>query len=163
MASSGLPPASVGQPVHTPSTPRTKVTKQLTGKRDDTVLHSAARSGDIAAIRDILDNAKHGELAELLSMQNSAGETSLFVAAEYGYYELVRELIQHYDLSTAAIKAKNGFDALHIAAKQGDIGAHKTFPLHCLEFSSVAWMTLISSCRSGESAVGGSSRAVDDS
>lgn len=105
----------------TPMTPRKKMTKQLTGKRDDSPLHSAARAGNIMAIRDIIDDAAEEELTELLSKENWAGETALFVAAEYGYYELVRELIEFYDLPAAGIKAKNGFDALHIAAKQGDL------------------------------------------
>ncbi|KAG8371406.1 hypothetical protein BUALT_Bualt13G0084400 [Buddleja alternifolia] len=105
-----------------PTTPRKKMTKQLTGKRDDTVLHSAARAGNIIEIRQIMENASgEEELREILSKQNSAGETGLFVAAEYGYFEVVREMIMHYDLVDAGIKAKNGFDALHIAAKQGDL------------------------------------------
>ncbi|KZV23938.1 ankyrin repeat-containing protein-like [Dorcoceras hygrometricum] len=104
-----------------PTTPRKKMVKQLTGKRDDTALHSAARSGNIVAIREIIDDSGEDELAELLSRENSAGETALYVAAEYGYFEVVREMIKHYDLATAGIKAKNGFDALHIAAKQGDL------------------------------------------
>ncbi|KAI3461503.1 hypothetical protein Pfo_018166 [Paulownia fortunei] len=110
--------ASPGQP---PTTPRKKMTKQLTGKRDDTPLHSAARAGNIVAIRDIIDGAGEEELRELLSKQNSAGETALYVAAEYGYFEVVKEMIKHYDLVDAGIKARNGFDALHIAAKQGDL------------------------------------------
>lgn len=102
--------------------------KQLTGKREDTALHSAARAGQIAAIKEIIDDANEEEVIELLSKQNSAGETPLYVAAEYGYVELVRELIKHYCLVDAGIKAKNGFDALHIAAKQGDLGiAFKLF------------------------------------
>ncbi|KAL8525590.1 hypothetical protein ACS0TY_015000 [Phlomoides rotata] len=104
------------------STPRKKVVKQLTGKRDDTALHSAARAGQIGSIREIIDGADNEEeLRDLLSKQNSAGETALFVAAEYGYFEVVREMIKHYDLAEAGIKARNGFDALHIAAKQGDL------------------------------------------
>lgn len=115
------------------------MTKQLTGKRDDSALHSAARAGNLMAVRDIIDDATEEELIELLSKENWAGETALYVAAEYGYYELVRELIQFYDLATAGIKAKNGFDALHIAAKQGDLGInfppftfffHLSFLLH---------------------------------
>ncbi|KAK4483148.1 hypothetical protein RD792_010328 [Penstemon davidsonii] len=99
------------------------MTKQLTGKRDDSALHSAARAGNIIAIRDIIECAGEDEeeLNELLSKENSAGETPLYVAAEYGYFEVVREMIKHYDLVTAGIKARNGFDALHIAAKQGDL------------------------------------------
>lgn len=30
--------------------PRKKMTKQLTGKKDDTKLHSAARAGNLAAV-----------------------------------------------------------------------------------------------------------------
>ncbi|GER44850.1 ankyrin repeat family protein [Striga asiatica] len=106
----------------TPTTPRKKMTKQLTGKRDDTPLHSAARAGNIIAIREIINDAgDEAELMEILSRENSAGETALYVAAEYGYFEVVREMIKYYDLSAAGIKARNGFDALHIAAKQGDL------------------------------------------
>lgn len=100
------------------------MTKQLTGKRDDTPLHSAARAGNLAVIMEIISKAgeAEAELKELLEKQNQAGETALYVAAEYGYVDVVREMIKHYDLSDAGIKARNGFDALHIAAKQGDLG-----------------------------------------
>ncbi|KAL3530681.1 hypothetical protein ACH5RR_010003 [Cinchona calisaya] len=102
-------------------TPRKKITKQLTGKRDDTALHSAARAGNPKAVWEIFNELSDEELTELLSRQNSAGETALYIAAEYGYVELVREMIKYYDLVAAGIKARNGFDALHIAAKQGDL------------------------------------------
>ncbi|KAL1298547.1 hypothetical protein HN51_042881 [Arachis hypogaea] len=99
-----------------------KMTKQLTGKRDDTHLHSAARSGSLSVLRETLTGIEdQEELHELLARQNQDGETPLYVAAEYGYVDLVRELIQLYDLADAGIKARNGFDALHIAAKQGDL------------------------------------------
>ncbi|KAB2606813.1 ankyrin repeat-containing protein [Pyrus ussuriensis x Pyrus communis] len=97
------------------------MTKQLTGKRDDTPLHSGARSGNMAVVMDILENTEEGALKELLTKQNSSDETALYVAAEYGYVDLVREMIKCYDLSDAGIKARNGFDAFHIAAKQGDM------------------------------------------
>ncbi|KAK6144521.1 hypothetical protein DH2020_021341 [Rehmannia glutinosa] len=84
---------ALASPGHQPTTPRKKMTKQLTGKRDDTQLHSAARAGNIIAIKEIIDGAgDEEELRELLCKENSAGETPL-----------------------------NGFDALHIAAKQGDL------------------------------------------
>ncbi|KAK2370931.1 ankyrin repeat-containing protein [Trifolium repens] len=103
------------------STSRKKMTKQLTGKRDDTPLHSAARAGNLDVVRDTLNSAEEDELLELLARQNQDGETALYVAAEYGYIDVVREMIQYYDLADAGIKARNGFDAFHIAAKQGDI------------------------------------------
>ncbi|CAN4101823.1 unnamed protein product [Withania somnifera] len=101
--------------------PRKKMTKQLTGKRNDSSLHAAARAGNLVAIREILDKTREEDLAELMIKQNSAGETALYVAAEYGYYQLVRDMIHYYDLVAAGIKARNGYDALHIAAKQGDL------------------------------------------
>ncbi|KAL9296658.1 hypothetical protein ACSQ67_022554 [Phaseolus vulgaris] len=103
------------------STPRKKMTKQLTGKRDDTSLHSAARAGNLSVLKDTVSGTEGGELRALLTKQNHAGETVLYVAAEYGYVDMVREMIQYYDLAGAGIKARNGFDALHIAAKQGDL------------------------------------------
>ncbi|XP_051181911.1 ankyrin repeat-containing protein At5g02620 isoform X1 [Lolium perenne] len=103
------------------ATRRKKMTKQLTGKRDDTALHGAARAGQLAAVRETLSGAEPEELRALLSKQNQAGETPLFVAAEYGYVELVSEMVKYHDVATAGIKARSGYDALHIAAKQGDV------------------------------------------
>lgn len=105
-----------------PSAPRKKITKQLTGKRDDSALHSAARAGNVVVVKEILVGAGEAELKDLVSKQNQSGETALYVAAEYGYVDLVKEMIEYYDLADAGIKARNGFDAFHIAAKQGDLG-----------------------------------------
>ncbi|KAE8691088.1 Ankyrin repeat-containing protein [Hibiscus syriacus] len=114
--------------METPSTeqpsvqaPRKKMTKQLTGKRDDTALHSAARAGNLAVAKEILTGTGEDALKELIAKQNQSGETALYVAAEYSYVDLVKEMINYYDLVNAGIKARNGFDALHIAAKQGDL------------------------------------------
>ena len=104
------------------ATRRKKMTKQLTGKRDDTATHAAARAGQLVAMREILSGKDAEELAAVLSRQNQAGETPLFVAAEYGYVALVAEMIKYHDVATASIKARSGYDALHIAAKQGDVG-----------------------------------------
>lgn len=101
---------------------RKKMTKQLTGKRDDTPLHSAARAGNLTVVIEILSGTGEAELIELLNKQNQSGETALYVAVEYGYVDVVREMIKYYDLSAAGVKARNGFDAFHIAAKQGDLG-----------------------------------------
>ncbi|CAL9144600.1 unnamed protein product [Musa hybrid cultivar] len=104
---------------------RKKMTKQLTGKRDDTPLHSAARAGNLAVAKEILSGTNDGELKDLLCKQNQVGETALFVAAEYGYVDVVHEMMKHYDVAMAEIRAKNGYDALHIAAKQGDVDVVK--------------------------------------
>ncbi|XP_058099006.1 ankyrin repeat-containing protein At5g02620 [Magnolia sinica] len=101
--------------------PRKKMTKQLTGKRDDTPLHTAARNGNLAMVMQIISGAEGEELDDLLMKENQAGENALFVAAEYGYIDVVREMIKYHDIVSAGVKAKNGYDAFHIAARQGDI------------------------------------------
>ncbi|PWZ58100.1 Ankyrin repeat-containing protein [Zea mays] len=103
------------------ATRRKKMTKQLTGKRDDTAMHAAARAGQLESMRQMMSGKDAEELGALLSRQNQAGETPLFVAAEYGYVALVAEMIKYHDVATAGIKARSGYDALHIAAKQGDV------------------------------------------
>ncbi|XVE61805.1 hypothetical protein DITRI_Ditri06bG0068700 [Diplodiscus trichospermus] len=101
-----------------------KMTKQLTGKRDDTRLHSAVRAGDLELVLEIISGGEDGELKDLLSKQNQTGETALYVAAECGYADLVKEMIKYYDIVLAGVKARNGYDAFHIAAKQGDLALH---------------------------------------
>lgn len=120
------------------STPRKKMTKQLTGKRDDTKLHSACRAGNIDLMREIFTSCNEEELTELLCKQNSAGETALYVAVEYGCVEFVREIINYYDLVTAGMKARNGFDALHISAKQGDLGMSSITQFSMFQFLIVS-------------------------
>ncbi|XWS66984.1 hypothetical protein CRYUN_Cryun05aG0247500 [Craigia yunnanensis] len=61
------------------------------------------------------------ELKDLLSKQNQSGETALYVAAECGYADLVKEMMKYYDIVLAGVRARNGYDAFHIAAKQGDL------------------------------------------
>ena len=74
------------------------------------------------------------ELKKMLSLQNQSGETALYVAAEYGYVDLVKEMIKYYDVASAGIKAKNGYDSFHIAAKQGDLGKLQKKVHNCYPF-----------------------------
>ncbi|CAA3015689.1 ankyrin repeat-containing At5g02620 [Olea europaea subsp. europaea] len=104
---------------------RKHIKKQLTGKKDDTALHSAVRAGNLQGAVEIITNCGDEELKELLSKQNQSGETALYVAAESGRIDLVQEMIKFYDLGSAGIKAKNDFDAFHIAAKQQELGVLK--------------------------------------
>ncbi|KAF8395051.1 hypothetical protein HHK36_018990 [Tetracentron sinense] len=101
---------------------RKKMTKQLTGRRGDTPLHSVAREGNLEMVTEILSSTGDVELKELLSKENQSGETALYVAAEYGHSDVVEEMMKYYDILSAGIKAKNGYDAFHIAAKQGELG-----------------------------------------
>ncbi|XP_066351794.1 ankyrin repeat-containing protein At5g02620-like isoform X2 [Miscanthus floridulus] len=91
------------------------------GKRGDTPLHLAARSGSVAHAQRILAELDRALVAEMAARQNQDGETPLYVAAEKGHAEVVREILKVSDVQTAGIKASNSFDAFHIAAKQGHL------------------------------------------
>ncbi|KAK8659910.1 hypothetical protein V6N13_030100 [Hibiscus sabdariffa] len=106
-----------------PSLEKNKMTKQVTSKTDDTPLHSAVRAGDFELFLEIISGSiEDGELEDLLSKRNQFGETALYVAAECGYADFVKEMIKYHDIVLAGVKARNGFDAFHIAANQRDLG-----------------------------------------
>ncbi|KAI4300174.1 hypothetical protein L6164_033582 [Bauhinia variegata] len=94
-------------------------------KRDDTPLHLAVRAGNLELVLGIIAEKGETEVKELLSKQNHFGETALFIAAENGHVDLVEELIKYCDIGLASFKARNGFDAFHIAAKNGDLDTLK--------------------------------------
>jgi ankyrin repeat protein len=92
------------------------------GKRGDTPLHLAARSGSVPHAQKILAELDRALVGEMAARQNQDGETPLYVAAEKGHAEVVRLILMVSDLQMAGIKANNSFDAFHIAAKQGHLG-----------------------------------------
>ncbi|KAK0606532.1 hypothetical protein LWI29_000227 [Acer saccharum] len=62
-------------------------------------------------------------------------DMALYVAAEYGYVDLVKEMIKFHDIAMAGTKSRNGYDAFHIAAKQGN--------LECLFLYIEVWKVLM--------------------
>ncbi|KAH0773924.1 hypothetical protein KY290_011061 [Solanum tuberosum] len=92
--------------------------KESPGKRGDSPLHLAVRAGNLGKVKEIVHSKSTNDL---LSKKNQEGETVLYVAAENGHSLVVAELLKHLDLQTASILANNGFDAFHIAAKQGHL------------------------------------------
>jgi hypothetical protein len=99
-----------------------KKTKDSPGKRGDSQIHLAARTGNLSRVREILQNSDGTDLEVLLAMQNHEGETPLYAAAENGHAEVVAEMLESMDLETASIAARNGYDPFHVAAKQGHLG-----------------------------------------
>ncbi|RWW13458.1 hypothetical protein GW17_00022832 [Ensete ventricosum] len=113
-----------------------KYVKQVTGKHNDTELHLAARRGDLPAVRRILGDvvAQVAEMtsevteleavtAEMVSAvvneTNEFGETALITAAEKGNLSVVAELLQYSDKENISRKNRSGFDAFHVAVKEG--------------------------------------------
>ncbi|KAK7284239.1 hypothetical protein RJT34_18981 [Clitoria ternatea] len=96
--------------------------KQLTGIRGDSPLQSAIRAGNLELVQEIISENQGEELIkELVSKKNNSGETALYVAAENGHLDAVKELIRYHDIGLASFKARNGFDAFHITAKNGHL------------------------------------------
>lgn len=100
------------------------------GKRGDSALHLAARGGNLAKVRDIIEQNGIGKELQLITQQNQQGETSLYAAAENGHVLVVKEFLKYLDIQSAAIAATNGHDPFHIAAKEGHIG--KVKPAKCI-------------------------------
>ncbi|KAJ6795271.1 ankyrin repeat-containing protein ITN1-like [Iris pallida] len=150
-----IKPSTPTSPLPSPSTPsppplvlskaeRKKYVKQVTGRRNDTDLHLAARHGDLQAARAILssvsdqvdggDGCRDAEVTEVRSSlageANEAGETPLMVAAEKGFLELVQELIVCMDREAVGRKNRSGYDALHVAASEGHVAIVQVLLVH---------------------------------
>lgn len=62
-----------------------------------------------------------------MALQNTAGETALYVAADLNHEEIFNHLLQFCNIDTAALKTTVGITAFHIAAKRGNLGIVKEF------------------------------------
>uniref|UniRef100_A0A5B7C7T0 Uncharacterized protein n=1 Tax=Davidia involucrata TaxID=16924 RepID=A0A5B7C7T0_DAVIN len=120
-----------------------KYVKQVTGRHNDTELHLAAQRGDLAAVKQILDDIDSqmvgtlsgadfdAEVAEIrasvVNEVNELGETAMFTAADKGHLDVVKELLKYSNKESLSKKNRSGFDPLHIAASQGHHGDKLSF------------------------------------
>ena len=65
-------------------------------------------------------------VSEVMSMQNDAGETMFYIAAEIGLREVFSFLFGLCDMEVLKIRAKSDLNPFHVAAKGGHLGR---FPL----------------------------------
>ncbi|KAK7247214.1 hypothetical protein RIF29_42091 [Crotalaria pallida] len=128
---------SFNSPSSSKSNAGKKYVRQVTGRHKDTELHLAARHGNVVAIRQIINMINEqiegtlssadfdAEVEEIRSAivndVNELGETALFIAADKGHLDVVKELMQY--ASPEGISSKNymGFDPLHIASNHGHL------------------------------------------
>ncbi|KAL4565061.1 hypothetical protein LXL04_029143 [Taraxacum kok-saghyz] len=101
------------------------------GRHNDTELHLAARRGNLAAVKQILDDINFqmvgpdfdSEVAEIrasiVNEVNEMGETTLYTACEMGHVEVVKELLKCSNKETISKKSLSMYDPLHVAASQG--------------------------------------------
>lgn len=108
-----------------------KYVRQVTGRLNNTELHVAAQRGDLAVVRRILREAVEEAEAEgeeeevraaVVGEVNEAEETAVMVAAEWGFVDVVRELVGYLDRECFVRTNRAGLDALHLAARGGHKG-----------------------------------------
>ncbi|KAJ1686558.1 hypothetical protein LUZ63_017948 [Rhynchospora breviuscula] len=118
-----------------------KYVRQVTGRHNDTELHVAARQGDVVAVTTILqgigDQAeREDDVAEIQASVagevNEVGDTPLIVAAEKGFVEVVVELVKYLDREGVAVKNRCGYDAFHVAVREG----HQAIVQQLLNYNS---------------------------
>ncbi|KAB1221613.1 hypothetical protein CJ030_MR2G006823 [Morella rubra] len=128
------------------------MTKQSTGRWEDTPLHVVARVGNLELAMEILANVGDAEVKQLLSKQNHSGETALYVAAEHGSVDLVKEMMKYYDIGLAEILKVltdaipelsmtvdlTNTTALHTAAAQGHIEVVNFLLEKCSNLATIA-------------------------
>ncbi|KAG6482065.1 hypothetical protein ZIOFF_058692 [Zingiber officinale] len=126
-----LAPSSSDKRIDQKQQPKKKYVKQVTGRHNDTELHLAARRGDLAAVLRILANVaeqmEEGEVVDKMAAEMTAvvqetnvfGETALFTAAEKGHLAVMAELLKYADKNCLLRKNRSGFDAFHVAVKEG--------------------------------------------
>ncbi|CAN8266877.1 unnamed protein product [Cochlearia groenlandica] len=96
---------------------------------------SSVKSGDITQLTDLIDNLTGDELTdesspspaitELMSVQNDAGETALYIAAAENLEVIFSFLVKLCSFETVNIRSKSDMNAFHIAAKRGHVGIVK--------------------------------------
>lgn len=120
---------------------RKKYVRQVTGRHNDTEIHLAAQSGDLAAVRQFLRDLDtqmreltggdefDAQIIETMSSivyeSNDKGETALMIAAGEGYVDMVEELLKYAVREKLAMKNKAGFDALHLATRENHLAVVK--------------------------------------
>ncbi|GAB2226280.1 hypothetical protein Droror1_Dr00022081 [Drosera rotundifolia] len=108
---------------------------------------AAVRSGELNRLQQLLQDDHHSSsdnaalspspssISPLMSLQNDAGETAIYIAAEGGLEEMFGYLIGFCDVDALRIRSKAGLDAFHVAAKKGHLGIVKrllsTWPELC--------------------------------
>ncbi|KAG0496997.1 hypothetical protein HPP92_001688 [Vanilla planifolia] len=160
-----------------------KYLKQVTGRHNDTELHLAAQRGDLASVKQILSEIglqlvgdaggaeSHAEVAEIraamVSEVNEVEETALFIAAEMGFLDILLELLKYSSMETLKRKNKSGYDALHIAAREGHLAIVQALserdPTLCKSFGPANVTPLISAAIRGHSEVVNFLLSQDDS
>ncbi|KAK3011904.1 hypothetical protein RJ639_011424, partial [Escallonia herrerae] len=85
---------------------------------------AAVQSGDLESVKTVIKNegSDPASISALMAVQNGAGETALYVAAQNNFQAIFSYLLKFSNYKTVIIRAKSGLDAFHVAAKRGHLG-----------------------------------------
>ncbi|KAK7320077.1 hypothetical protein RJT34_04808 [Clitoria ternatea] len=88
-------------------------------------IFSSVGSGDLDGVKKVVEQVKNDEgsssLSDLMSLQNDAGETALYIAAENNLHDIFCFLFNLCDFELVKIRSKSDMNAFHVAAKRGHL------------------------------------------
>lgn len=97
-------------------------------------IFSIVGSGDFDGLKKVVEQLKNDDgggdgsssssssLSEVMSLQNDAGETALYIAAERNLKEVFSFLLKLCDYEVVKIRSRSDMNAFHVAAKRGHLG-----------------------------------------
>ena len=87
-------------------------------------IFSSVGSGDFDGVKKLVEEVKKEEgssLSDVMSLQNDAGETALYIAAENNLQEMFSFLLSICHFEVVKIRSKADMNAFHVAAKRGNL------------------------------------------
>ena len=93
-------------------------------------IFSSVGSGDFDGVKKLVEEVKKEEgssLSDVMSLQNDAGETALYIAAENNLQEMFSFLLSICHFEVVKIRSKADMNAFHVAAKRGNLGSFFLF------------------------------------
>ncbi|TKY60979.1 Ankyrin repeat-containing protein [Spatholobus suberectus] len=87
-------------------------------------IFSSVGSGDFDGVKKVVEQVKKEEgssLSDVMSLQNDAGETALYIAAKNNLQEIFSFLLSLCDFEVVKIRSKSDMNAFHVAAKRGHL------------------------------------------
>lgn len=84
-------------------------------------IFSMVRSGDLDGLKQLLEQLNK-DLSDVMSLQNDAGETPLYIAAGHNLVQVFSFLLKFCDFEVIKIRSKSDMNPFHVAAKRGHLG-----------------------------------------
>ncbi|XP_061351234.1 ankyrin repeat-containing protein At2g01680 [Gastrolobium bilobum] len=91
-------------------------------------IFSTVGSGDLDGLKQLLEQVNKDDddngsssLSDIMSLQNDAGETALYIAAEHNLQHVFSFLLNLCDFEVLKIRSKSDMNAFHVASKRGHL------------------------------------------